>query len=146
MSSQSIMKNFIMLPVLLCAALNCGCANVNQRPAGNVDSGTLAIRLTSLKGMEGSARDARIYVDDRFVGHYEPDETELALPVGRHDVLINVPRVYSRRSLGNGTTELRVYVLRGEERIEVLGAGSKQSLVFNDDNLKATEIEVEDGH
>ena len=135
-----------MLPVLLCAALICGCANVNQRPAGNVDSGTLAIRLTSLKGMEGSAGDARIYVDGRFVGHYEPDETELALPAGRHDVLINVPRVYLRRSLGNGVTEMRVYMLRGKERIEVLGAGSKQSLVFNDDNLEATEIEDEDGH
>ncbi len=96
--------------------------------------------------MEGSYRDARIYVDGRFVGNYEPDETALALPAGRHVVIVEVPRVYSRRSLPNGSTVMRPYALRGEERIEVLGPGSKQSLVFNGENLKSREIKDEDGH
>ena len=138
------MKHLIILPVLLCAALFCGCASVNQRAAGNVAPGTLAVRLTSLQGMQGSYRDARIYVDGRFVGNYEPDETALALPAGRHMITVEVPRVYSRRSLRDGSTEMRTYALKGEERIEVLGAGSKQSLVFNDENLKSKEIKDED--
>ena len=96
--------------------------------------------------MEGSYRDARIYVDGRFVGNYEPDETALALPAGKHVVTLEVPRVYSRRSLPNGSTEMRAYALKGEERIEVLGGGSKQSLVFNSENLKFREIGDEDGH
>ena len=96
--------------------------------------------------MEGSHRDARIYVDGRFVGNYEPDETLLRLPAGRHVVTVRVPWVYLRRSLPNGNTEMRRYALKGEERIDVLGAGSKQSLVFNNENLKAREIEDDDGH
>ena len=140
------MKHLIILPVLLCAALFCGCASVNHRTAGNVAPGTLAVRLTTLLGMEGSQRDARIYVDGRFVGNYEPDETALVLPAGRHLVIVEVPRVYSRRSLPNGGIGMRAYALKGEERIEVLGGGSKQSLVFNDDNLKSREIGDEDGH
>ena len=140
------MKGVVVLPVLLCAVLFCGCASVDHRAAGNVAPGTLAVRLTTLHGMEGSERDARIYVDGRFVGNYEPDETVLALPAGRHVVLVEVPRVCSRRSLPNGNTEIRAYALKGEERIEVLGGGSKQSLVFNSGNLKSKEISDEDGH
>ncbi len=140
------MKRLIILPVLLCAALFCGCANVNQRAAASAGPGTLAVRITSLHGMEGSYRDARIYVDRRFVGNYEPDETALALPAGRHVVTVEVPRVYSRRSLPNGSTVIRPYALKGEESVEVLGGGSKQSLVFNGDNLKAREIGDDDGH
>ncbi len=140
------MKELVILPVLLCAVLFCGCASVNHRAAGNVSPGTLTVRLTTLLGMEGSERDARIYVDGRFVGNYEPDETSLALLAGRHVVMVELPRVYSRRSLPNGTTEMRAYALKGEERIEVLGGGSKQSLVFNSENLRRKEISDEDGH
>jgi hypothetical protein len=142
---QAPMKQ-IFIPILVCAALFCGCASPNDRAAGSVAPGTLTIRLTTLLGMQGSERDARIYVDGRFVGNYEPDETALALQAGRHVVIVEVPRVYSRRSLPNGSTEIRTYALKGEERIEVLGAGSKQSLVFNDENLKSKEIKDEDDH
>jgi len=96
--------------------------------------------------MQGSESDARIYVDGRFVGNYQPDETLLGLAAGSHLVTVEWPRVYSRRRLPNGNTEIRHYALKGEEHIEVLGAGSKQSLVFNSDNLKAREIEDDDGN
>lgn len=136
----------VVLSVLVCAALLCGCASANHRAAGDGSAGALAVRVTSLLGMEGSYRDARIYVDGRFVGNYEPDKTVLGLPAGRHMITVEVPRVYSRRHLPNGSTEMRDYALKGEERIVVLGGGSKQSLVFNDENLKSREIEDEDGH
>ena len=135
------MKHIIMLPVLVCAALFCGCASANHQDPGEVSAGTLTVRLTSLLGMEGSERDARIYVDRRFVGNYEPDETVLALPVGGHVVTLEVPRVFARRSLSNGNIEIRRFALKGEERIEVLGAGSKQSVVFNAENLKSRELD-----
>jgi hypothetical protein len=111
------MKDPTILPVLLCVALFCACASANNQAAGNVVPGTLAVRLTTLHGMEGSSRDARIYVDGRFVGDYEPDEIALALSAGRHSVTVEVPRVYSRRGLPNGGTEMRAYSLKGEERI-----------------------------
>jgi hypothetical protein len=91
--------------------------------------------------MEGSLRDVRIYVDGRFVGNYEPDETVLRLAAGSHTVKVEVPSVYARRGLPNGNTEIRTYALKGEEHIEILGGDSKQSLVFNDQNLKSKEIE-----
>ena len=138
------MKHILILSVLLCATLFCGCTTPKHR--ADVAAGTLAVRLASLLGMEGSERDARIYVDGRFVGNYEPHETVLQLPAGRHLVTLEIPRLYSRRHLPNGATELRRYALKGEERIQVLGAGSKQTLVFNSDNLKAREIKYEDGH
>jgi hypothetical protein len=140
------MKNVIILPILLSAALLCGCANVNNRSVATVEPGSLAVRLTTLLGMEGSDHDARIYVDGRFVGNYESDGTVLMLPAGKHVVIIEIPRVYSRRILPNGNTEMRDYTIKGEERIEVLGGGSKQSLVFNDDNLKAKEIKEGNEH
>jgi len=96
--------------------------------------------------MQGSYQDARIYVDGRFVGNYEPDETVLELPVGQHAVRVEVPRVYDRQHNTDGSTVVRTYALKGEERIEVLGGDSKQNLVFNNDNLKAREVEDEDGH
>jgi hypothetical protein len=133
------MKSIIILPLLLCVAGICGCASSNQHAAGNVAPGTLAIRLTTLHGMQGSLSDARIYVDGRFVGNYEPDETVLELPVGVHKVRVEVPEVYSREHLPNGDEMHRMFALKGEERIEILGSGSKQSLVFNSDNLKAIE-------
>jgi hypothetical protein len=61
-------------------------------------------------------------------------------------VIIEVPRVYSRRNLPNGNLEVNAYSLKGEERIEVLGCSSKQSLVFNGENLKARPIDDADGH
>ncbi len=143
---QAPMKHIIILPVLVCIALLCGCASAYHRVPGEAGGGTLAVRLTSLLGMEGSERGARIYLDGHFVGNYEPDETVLALPAGKHVVTLEIPRVYSRRSLPNGNTEIRSYTLKGEERIEVLGGGSKQSLVFNAENLKSREISDEDGH
>jgi hypothetical protein len=140
------MKHIIILPVILCAAWVCGCASANHRATRDGPAGTLAVQVTSLLGMEGNYRDARIYVDGRFVGNYEPDQTVLGLAAGRHVVKVEIPRAYSRRSLPNGCTEMRRYALKGEERIEVLGPGSKQSLVFNSDNLKAREIEDDGGH
>ncbi len=138
------MKPIRILSILVCAALFCGCTTPKHR--ADTAAGTLAIRLTTLLGMQGSERDARIYVDGRFVGNYEPDETVFELVVGRHLVSVEIPRVYSRRELPNGNTEVRFYTLKGQERIEMLGSGSKQSLVFNSDNLKAREISDEDGN
>jgi hypothetical protein len=144
---QATMKHVIItLPILVCAAWLCGCASVNHRAAGDIATGTLVVRLTTLHGMEGSYRDARIYVDERFVGSYEPEETELVLATGTHNVKVHVPRVYSRELLPDGSTRIREYGLKGEEHIEVLGGGSKQSLVFNDVNLRLGEIEDQDGH
>jgi hypothetical protein len=96
--------------------------------------------------MQGNYQDARIYVGGRFVGNYEPDETVLELPVGQHVVRVEVPRVYDRQHNPDGSTVVRTYTLKGEERVEVLGGESKQSLVFNSGNLKAREIEDDDGH
>jgi len=140
------MKYVLILLMLVCLTLFSGRATATDRPAADQVAGMLALRLTSLLGMQGSERDARICVDGRFVGNYEPDETTLALPAGRHVVVLEIPRVHSRRSLPNGATETRACALKGEERIEVLGSGSKQSLVFNSDNLKAREIQDDDGH
>jgi hypothetical protein len=96
--------------------------------------------------MQGSERDARLFVDGRFVGNYEPDETVLELPVGQHAVRVEVPRVYDRRHNPDGSMVVLTYALKGQESIRVLGGESKQSLVFNSDNLKAREIEDDDGH
>ncbi len=83
----------------------------------------------------------RIYVDGRFVGNYEPEETVLCLAAGSHTVKVDVPSVYMRRGLPNGSIEIRTYALKGEEHIEILSGDSKQSLVFNEQNLKSKEIE-----
>jgi hypothetical protein len=140
------MKHLLIFTVLVCAPLFNGCTTAHRRAAEAGAAGTVAVRLTSLLGMEGSYRDARLCVDGRFVGNYEPDETALVLPAGSHVVVVEVPRVYSRRHLPNGATTVLCFALKGEERIEVLGAGSKQSLVFNSENLKAREIKDDDGH
>lgn len=131
------MKLYYILPILLCVALFCGCSTADRGMAEAGAAGTVTVRLTSFVGMQGSYADARIYVDGRFVGNYEPDETVLELPVGQHSVRIEVPRVYDRQHNPDGSTVVRTYALKGEERIEVLGGDSKQSLVFNSDNLKA---------
>ena len=140
------MKHHYILPVLLCLTLFSGCTTANRGMAKAGAAGTVTVRLTSLVGMQGSYQDARIYVDGRFVGNYEPDETVLELPVGQHAVRVEVPRVYDRQHNTDGSTVVRTYALKGEERIEVLGGNSKQNLVFNNDNLKAREVEDEDGH
>lgn len=134
------MKPSVVLPILLCATLICGCTTAGRRGAESGAVGTVAIQIISLLGMEGNYRDARIYVGGRFVGNYEPDKTALVLPTGRQSVVIEVPRVYLRRRLPNGETTVQCYALRGQERIEILGAGNKQSLVFNSENLKARAI------
>jgi len=138
------MKHHLVHAILLCATLFCGCTAANRHTAEAGTAGTITVRLTSLLGMEGSYHDARLYVGVRFVGNYEADETTLVLSAGRHVVAVEVPRVYSRRRLASGATAVLCYALKGEERIEVLGAGSKQCLVFNDDNLKAREIKNDD--
>jgi len=140
------MKHYYILPVFLCAALFCGCSAANRGIAEAGAAGTVTVRLTSLVGMQGSYQDARIYVDGRFVGNYEPDETVLELPIGQHAVRVEVPRVYDRQHNTDGSMVVRTYALKGEESIEVLGGDSKQSLVFNSDNLKAREVEDDEGH
>jgi hypothetical protein len=97
-----------------------------------------------LLGYEGSFSAARIYVDGRFVGNYEPEQTVLHLPPGRHTVRVEVPSVHGRYLDNNGGTIVREFSLRGEERIEVMGGDSRQSLVFNGENLKAKEIKQAD--
>jgi hypothetical protein len=139
------MKKLVMtLPVLLWVGWLCGCASVDHRAAGEISTGTLAIRLTTLHGMQGSYQDARVYLNGRFVGNYDPDGTELVLARGTHEIRVEVPRVYSRQLLPNGSTLIRQYSLTGTERVEVLGGGGKQSLVFNEVNLKLEEDENED--
>ncbi|MEI6784559.1 MAG: hypothetical protein WCQ21_27010 [Verrucomicrobiota bacterium] len=134
------MKHIISLNLLVCAALLGGCSGPSHLAGGEQKSGALAVNVTSLLGYEGSFSDARIYVDGRFVGNYEPDNgTVLNLPAGRHTVRVEVPSVHGRFN-DNGRTIVRLFALKGEERIEVLGGDSKQDLVFNGDNLKAKEI------
>ena len=86
----------------------------------------------------------RIRVDGRFAGNYNPDGAILELPTGVHTVVVELPSAYQRRAFPNGTTEIRTFALRGEEGIEVLGGGSTQSVVFNDENLKSKEIQDKD--
>jgi hypothetical protein len=139
----SIMKQIISLPVLVCAALLSGCAGPYHRASGEQTPGAVAIEVTTLLGYEGSLSAARLYVGGRFVGNYEPEKTVLHLPAGWHTVRLEVPSVYGRFN-DNGSTVVREFALKGEERIEVLGGDSKQNLVFNGDNLKAKEIKHKD--
>lgn len=129
----------VSLPVLACAVLFYGCTGPHHRTGGERSPGALTVEVRSLLGYEGSFSAARIYVDGRFIGNYEPEKTVLRLPPGRYTVKVEVPRVYGRFNL-NGKQQVRAFALTGEERIEVLGAESRQNLVFNDDNLKAKEI------
>jgi hypothetical protein len=132
----------VMLTVFSLAAILCGCSAAH-RPGATAGEGTLQLRVTSLLGLEARYQDARIYVDGRFVGHYEPDQTVLQLPPGRHTIVLEVPRAYAQFGTPNGGTVVRWYALKGKERVEVLGGESKQSLVFNDDNLKRRQIAEE---
>ena len=138
-------QRWLILPAFLAALVSWGCAGVRRESAGPATTGTVVVQLTSLAGMAGDERDARIYVDGRFVGNYQAADTALALPTGEHTVRLAVPRVYESRKLPNGDTAMVPYSLKGEERIEVLGGGARQSLVFNSDNLKAREIKDDDG-
>ena len=52
--------------------------------------------------------------------------------------------MYERRLNPDGNSVIRFYTLKGEERITVLSASSKQTLVLNSENLKHRQIEDED--
>ena len=130
-----------IVPVLLCCAVMCGCTTVPHSPPSK-----LAIQITSALGFDVSLSSFRIFVDGRFVGNYTPDGAILELPAGSHTVVVELPSAYQRRELPNGSAEIRTFSLRGEERIEVLGGASQQTLVFNSDNLKSREVEDESGH
>lgn len=132
--------------IALSAALGlCGCAQVREPASGLKDRGSLAIRVTSLNGMKGDQREARIYVDGRFVGNYEPDETLLPLAAGGHRVRLELPEVHELRRLPNGEEQDRAYTLGGEERVEILGGGTKQVVSFGAQNLVAREVRVPRG-
>lgn len=87
-----------------------------------------------------------MFVDGRFVGNYTSDGVILELPAGMHKIVAELPSAYQRRELPNGGAEIRTFSLRGEERIEIIGGASQQTLVFNSDNLKSREVENESGH
>ena len=87
-----------------------------------------------------SLSDFRVFVDGRFVGNYTSDGATLELPAGMHRVVVELASAYKRRELPNGSIEIDKYSLRGEERIEILGGASQQTIVFNSDNLKSREV------
>lgn len=131
------MKHTVIL-LLACVSLLCGCSTARH---STKSTGALTVRIPSTLGFEASETSFRIRVDGRFVGNYNPDGTVLELPTGVHTVVAELPRAFLRFSLPNGGTEMRRFTLRGEERVELLGGSSKQSVIFNDDNLKSKEIE-----
>jgi hypothetical protein len=122
-----------------CALILCGCSTVQHPPPGQ-----LAVRITTLLGLQASHHDFRIQVDGRFVGNYDPEGTVLELPAGVHHVAVQLPSAAQVRRFPDGSTEVRTFALRGEERVEVLGGSSKQSLTFNDENLKSREVKDAD--
>ena len=119
--------------------LGCATARHADQPAGS-----LTVRIPSGLDFTANEADFRILVDGRFVGNCNPDGTVLELPTGMHAVVVETSSAYQRRVQPNGSVEIRNFALRGEEHIEVLGGGSKQSVVFNDQNLKSKEIEGND--
>jgi hypothetical protein len=106
----------------------------------------LTVQIPSALGFNASVSDFRVFVDGRFVGNYTPDGATLELPAGMRRVVVELPSAYQRRELPNGSAEIRTFSLRGEERIEILGGASQQTLVFNSDNLKSREVEDDSGH
>ena len=131
------------LPALLaCVVLISGCAATPR-----ASNGQLTIRITTLLGLQAaSERDFRIQADGRLVGNYDPEGTVLELPPGTHRIVVTLPSGYDVRRHPDGSATTRRFSLSGEERIEVLGGGSRQSLVFNESNLKRREIKDETGH
>lgn len=134
------MKYTVIL-LLACVSLICSCSTAQH---SNNSIGSLTIRIPSTLDFEASETGFRIRVDGRFVGNYNPDGTILELTTGVHTVVVELPSAFQRYSLPNGGTEIRTFALRGEERIELLGGGSKQSVVFNGDNLKSKQITDKD--
>ena len=128
-------------PLLLSCAVMCGCSTVPHSPPSK-----LAVQIPSALGFNASVGDFRIFVDGRFVGNYTPDGVVFELPAGMHRIVVELPCGYQRRELPNGSAEIRTFSLRGEERIEIFGGASQQTLVFNSDNLKSREVEDESGH
>lgn len=121
---------------LACLLLTSGCATTPQ-----VGSGQLQIRITTLLGLQAAnERDFRIQVDGRFVGNYDPEKTVLELPSGKHKIVVTLPSAYEIRNLPDGGATMRKFMVSGDERIDVLGGGSHQTLVFNESNLKMREI------
>jgi hypothetical protein len=114
----------------------CGCSTVPHSPPSK-----LSVQIPSTLGFETSGSDFRIFVDGHFVGNYKPDGAILELPTGSHRIVVELPSAYQRRILPNGSAEIRTFSLRGEERIEIFGGASQQTLVFNSDNLKSREVE-----
>jgi hypothetical protein len=106
----------------------------------------LVVQIPSALGFEASFSAFRIFVDGHLVGNYNPDGFVLELPVGMHRIVVELPSAYQRRELPNGSAEIRTFSLRGEERIEILGGASQQTLVFNGDNLKSREVENDNEH
>lgn len=130
----------ILTMFLFCAVI-CGCSTVPHSPPGK-----LIVQIPSMLGFEASASDFRIFVDGRFAGNYTSDGAIFELPAGLHKIVAELPSAYQRRELPNGGVEIRTFSLRGEERIEIFGGASQQTLVFNSDNLKSREVENESGH
>ncbi|MCC7373441.1 MAG: hypothetical protein IT581_02210 [Verrucomicrobiales bacterium] len=124
----------VTLSFALCCL--CGCSAFHEPLNGLNERGSLAVRVTSLNGMIGDKLEARIYIDGRFVGDCQPDETLLSLSIGRHRVRLELPEVHQLRTLPNGDVEDRSYRLSGEECVEILGVGTKQVVNFGAHNMK----------
>ena len=135
----SVMKR--LAPAFLASVVLSGCATTPHAPASK-----LAIQIPSALGMNASTSDFRIFVDGRFVGNGTEEGTTLELAVGRHTVVVELPRGWQRYELPNGGATVKTFSLRGEEHIEILGGASQQTLVFNSDNLKSRELGDGSGH
>jgi hypothetical protein len=84
----------------------------------------------------------RISVDGLFAGNYaEPFSVQLS--PGKHKIVVQIARAAEVRRNNDGTTTFRHFKLAGQETVAVFGGQSTQTVVFNLDNLKKTEIEVD---
>lgn len=125
------------LILALAALLVGGCATQTGQMATEKSTGTLALDISY--GSEANEREARVYIDGRFVGHYGSDQMTLQLPAGNHTVVVEMP-AYRRVKLPDGSVQGHSFKLTGEEHIEVF-PGSVQPLVFSSSNLQRHEVD-----
>ena len=102
--------------------------------------------IQPLYDLHANLNDFRISVDRRYVGNYDGDGVALALPVGPHTIQVYLKMASQRIDAPHGTAHVKTFTLNGEQRVEVLGIGSRQVVVFDNESIKRREIEDVDGH
>src|SRR5688572_15179319 len=127
--------------LLVAALVVSGCQSTNK-----ASTGQLNVVIKPPSGLHADPQDFRITVDRNYVGNYDSDGIVLELPVGTHTIQVTSRMASQRVELSNGNTLIKTYSLEGEQRVKVLGGGSKQVLIFDSENIKKREIDDVDGH